>query len=118
MKTFHHYTDDVVSHPHSPSHHMGERSDPYHAMGKSETRKAGSYRTQLLQAKSHPAVTAGVRVIIYRTCAFTSLGELGKGTVKFVNGAAGFLKKRLVDEHERHPSTARPRSSTPRSSTS
>jgi hypothetical protein len=103
MKTFHHYTDDVVSHPHSPAHHLGERSDPYHAMGKSETKKAGSYRTQLLQAKSHPAVTAGVRVIIYRTCAFTSLGELGKGTVKFVNGAAGFLKKRLVDEHERRP---------------
>ena len=46
MKTFHHYTDDVVSHPHSPAHHLGERSDPYHAMGKSETRKAGSYRTQ------------------------------------------------------------------------
>ena len=50
LKTFHHYTDDVVSHPHSPAHHLGERSDPYHAMGKSETKKAGSYRTQLLQA--------------------------------------------------------------------
>ena len=48
-------------------------------------------------------MTAGVRIIIYRTCAFTSLGELGKGTVKFVNGAAGFLKKRLVDEHGRRP---------------
>ena len=44
MKTFHHYTDDVVSHPHSPAHHMGERSDPYHAMGKSVTRLAHTGR--------------------------------------------------------------------------
>ena len=84
---------------------MGERSDPYHAMGKSETRKAGSYRMQLLQAKSHPAVTAGVRVIIYRMCAFTSLGELGKGTVKFVNGAAC----RLPQVRRRSRTSATPR---------
>ena len=72
-------------------------------MGKSETRKADSYMQQLLQAKSHGAVAAGVRVIIYRTCAFTSLGELGKGSIKFVNAAAGYLKKRLTNEHERRP---------------
>ena len=28
-----------------------------------------------------------------RTCSFTSLGQLGKGMVKWLNGAAGHLKK-------------------------
>ena len=43
-------------------------------------------------------VSAGLRVITYTTssCSFTSLGALGMGTVKCLNAAAGYLKKRAV----------------------
>jgi hypothetical protein len=47
-------------------------------------------------ARSAAAVSAGLRVIIYTTCSFTSLGALGMGTVKCLNAAAGYLKKRAV----------------------
>ena len=47
----------------------------------------------------HTGVTA---LLVLINCSLWR-NELGKGTVKFVNGAAGFLKKRLVDEHERWP---------------
>ncbi len=44
------------------------------------------------------AVTTGLRVISYTvtTCSFTSLGALGKGTVKCLGAAVGYLKKRAV----------------------
>ena len=41
-------------------------------------------------------VSAGLRVITYTTCSFTSLGALGIGTVRCLNAAAGYLKKRAV----------------------
>ena len=47
-------------------------------------------------ARSAAAVSAGLRVITYITCSFTSLGALGMGTVKCLNAAAGYLKKRAV----------------------
>ena len=49
-------------------------------------------------ARCAAAVSAGLRVIIYTTCSFTSLGALGMamGTVKCLNAAAGYLKKRAV----------------------
>ena len=34
--------------------------------------------------------------ITYTTCSFTSLGALGMGTVRCLNAAAGYLKKRAV----------------------
>ena len=39
-------------------------------------------------------VRSGLRAVTYRTCSFTSLGALGSGMSKCINGAAGFLKKR------------------------
>ena len=41
-------------------------------------------------------MSAGLRVITYTACSFTSLGALGTGTVKCLNAAAGYLKKRAV----------------------
>ena len=35
-------------------------------------------------------------LVVYHTCSFTSLGALGKGTVKCLNGAAGHLKRCAV----------------------
>ncbi len=58
--------------------------------------KAASYAHVLDGARSAAAVSAGLRVIIYTTCSFTSLGVLGMGTVKCLHAAAGYLKKRAV----------------------
>ena len=58
--------------------------------------KAASYAHVLDGARSAAAVSAGLRVITYTTCSFTSLGALGMGTVKCLNAAAGYLKKRAV----------------------
>ena len=63
---------------------------------KVESAKAASYAHVLDGARSAAAVTSGLRVIVYNTCSFTSLGALGKGTVKCLNAAAGYLKKRAV----------------------
>ena len=63
-----------------------------------ETKKADSYASQLLAARMHPSVLCGLRAINYKTCSFNSLGAYGKGTTKCINGAAGFMKKRLVAE--------------------
>jgi hypothetical protein len=41
-------------------------------------------------------LSAGLRVITYTTCSFTSLGALGMGTVRCFNAAAGCLKKDAV----------------------
>ena len=58
--------------------------------------KAASYAHVLDGVRSAAAVSAGLRVIFYTTCSFTSLGALGTGTVKCLNAAAGYLKKRAV----------------------
>ena len=109
-KHVHYYTDDCVAHPLSkthiacidhpfnPEHCHGEAEDPTTAMGKMETKKADSYASQLLAARTHPSVLCGLRAINYKTCSFNSLGAYGKGTTKCINGAAGFMKKRLVAE--------------------
>ena len=59
--------------------------------------KAASYAHVLDGVRSAAAVSAGLRVILYTTCSFTSLGALGTGTVKCLNAAVGsYLKKRAV----------------------
>ena len=60
--------------------------------------EAASYAHVLDGARSADAVSAGLRVITHTTCSFTSLGALGMGTrtVKCLNAAAGYLKKRAV----------------------
>ena len=61
-----------------------------------EKTKAASYAHVLDEARAAAAVTSGLRIVVYTTCSFTSLGALGKGSVKCLNAAAGFLKKRAV----------------------
>ena len=77
--------------------HIGaEASDPCSTLRKCEAAKAQAYAHVLDIARAAPAVTSGLRVIVYHTCSFTSLGALGKGTVKCLNGAAGHLKRCAV----------------------
>ena len=80
------------------SHIEGEVLDPLSTLRKVEGVKAASYAHVLDGVRSAAAVSAGLRVIIYTTCSFTSLGALGMamGTVKCLNAAAGYLKKRAV----------------------
>jgi len=92
-KHIHFYTDDVVCHPLCDSHIVAEATDPLSTLRKVESAKAASYAHVLDGARSAAAVTSGLRVIAYNTC---SLGALGKGTVKCLNAAAGYLKKRAV----------------------
>ena len=95
-KHIHYYTDDVVCHPLCDTHIRAETSDPLSTLKKVEGVKAASYAHVLDEARSARAVSAGLRVIVYTTCSFSSLGALGKGTVKCLNAAAGHLKKRAV----------------------
>ena len=86
----------MVGHPLCDSHIGDEATDPLSTLKKVEKVKAASYAHVLDEARSAPAVTAGLRVVVYTTCSFTSLGALGKGTAKCINAAAGHLKKRAV----------------------
>ena len=95
-KHTHYYTDDVVGHPLCDTHIGAEASDPCSTLRKCEAAKAQAYAHVLDIARAAPAVTSGLRVIVYHTCSFTSLGALGKGTVKCLNGAAGHLKRCAV----------------------
>ena len=54
--------------------------------------KASHYQGFLDRARSAAAVTSGLRVVIFRSCSFTSLGALGKDMVTFINAAAGYRK--------------------------
>ena len=90
------YPDDVVCHHLCDSHIEAEATDPLSTLRKVESTKAASYAHVLDGARSAAAVTSGLRVIVYNTCSFTSLGALGKGTVRCLNAAAGYLKKRAV----------------------
>ena len=96
LKHIHYYTDDVVGHPLCDSHIKNETTDPLSTLGKVEKTKAASYAHVLDEARAAAAVTSGLRIVVYTTCSFTSLGALGKGSVKCLNAAAGFLKKRAV----------------------
>ena len=95
-KHIHYYTDDVVCHPLCDTHITAEASDPLATLRKVEAAKGVAYAHVLDGARSAAAVIAGLRVIVYNTCSFTSLGALGKGTVKCLNAAAGLLKRRAV----------------------
>jgi hypothetical protein len=95
-KHIHYYTDDCVGHPLCPTHIQGELSGSARVLDKLETAKIDHYADQLSAARTHPSVLAGLRVINFKPCAFTSLGEYGSGTIKFINAAAGYLKKRAV----------------------
>jgi hypothetical protein len=90
-----HITDDTGGHPLSPSHFERgrERTDPTHTLTSLDQAKAVKYREYLERARAARAVTSGMRVVVFRSCSFTSLGALGKDMIKFINGAAGYCKR-------------------------
>ena len=84
-------TDDVVVHPLSPTYMSnGETANPCYAMEQAAKRKHDLYAQPLAMLRCAQAVTSGLRKVIFRPCAFTSLGALSPDSVKFVNGAAGW----------------------------
>jgi hypothetical protein len=85
-----------VCHPLCESYIEVEVLDPFSTLREVEGVKAASYAHALDGARSAAAVSAGLCVITYTTCSFTSLGALGMGTVKCLDAAAGYLKKRAV----------------------
>jgi hypothetical protein len=92
---FWHLTDDVIVHPLSPTYlDRGEIDNPRYAMDQAAKKKRVSYEPAIASLRSAAAVTAGLRKIVFRPCAFTSLGALSGDSVKFINGAAGLAKLR------------------------
>jgi hypothetical protein len=89
----HYVTDDVVVHPLSATYmDHGERVDHSHALGEAVRKKEKLYDSALTMMRSAGACRAGLRKVTFLPCAFTSLGGLSEPVVKFLNGAAGFLK--------------------------
>ena len=96
-KNFHYLTDDVIVHPLSPTYlNHGEKHDPLFAMGRAAKRKREKYQPHIDMLRSAQAVVAGLRKIVFRPCAFTSLGGLSADSVKFINAAAGLLKHKAT----------------------
>ena len=102
-KHIHYLTDDVVVHPLCPTHMRGEATDHLYALSQAVREKDKEYKQPLEAMRSHGSCLAGLRVVKFTTCAFTSLGFLGKGTVTFVNAAAGFAKQRAIAEARTRP---------------
>ena len=99
-----HVTDDVVVHPLSPTYMSnGETANPCYALEQAAKRKHDLYAQPLAMLRCAQAVTSGLRKVIFRPCAFTSLGALSPDSVKFVNGAAGLAKLRAAAALRRRP---------------
>ena len=65
-------------------------------MGRAAKRKREKYQPHIDMLRSAQAVVAGLRKIVFRPCAFTSLGGLSADSVKFINAAAGLLKHKAT----------------------
>jgi hypothetical protein len=103
-KHIHYLTDDVVVHPLCPTHmEHGEARDHLHAISQAVREKDKVYKQPLELMRSHASCLAGLRVVKFTACAFTSLGFLDKGTVSFINAAAGFAKQRAIAEARSRP---------------
>ena len=101
---FWHVTDDVVVHPLSPTYmNHGEIDNPRYAMEQAVKKKRASYDPAITMLRSAAAVTAGLRKIVFRPCAFTSLGAVSVDSIKFINGAAGLAKLRAELALRQHP---------------
>ena len=87
-------TDDCIGHPLSPSHLSGDLSGRAKTLDKLKANKTTKYSEYLASLRAHPSVTHGHKSICFRVCAFTSLGEYGPDTVKFINAAAKRVKDR------------------------
>ena len=96
----HFITDDVIVHPLCPTH-MG--TDPLELLADEEKKKEKDYAQPLALLRSAQACVAGLRKVVFRACAMSSLGELSKQAVKFINGAAGFAKQCAVEQQRLHP---------------
>ena len=81
----------------------GERKDIEHTLNKLAKIKANKYAPILAPMRLRPRVLQGYVVIVYRTCAYTTLGELGKGTRKDIGCAAIAYKRRVLREIRRRP---------------
>lgn len=101
----HYYTDDTIGHPLCSTHLPGENKDPYHTLGKLEKKKETDYKSKLANVRLQPSVLMGYRRIVFWPCAYTSLGDLGKATVKAISSMCGFakLKARLESRRRRRP---------------
>ena len=66
-------------------------------------KKRASYDPAITMLSSAAAVTAGLRKIVFRPCAFTSLGAVSVDSIKFINGAAGLAKLRAELALRQHP---------------
>ena len=68
--------------------------DSMHTLHTLEKDKGLQYEPHMARLRNVTVVHSGLRAVTYRTCSFTSLGALGSGMSKCINGAASFLKKR------------------------
>ena len=104
-KHIHYYTDDTIGHPLCKSHIANEMKDlkAQSTIKTLEANKEKQYSEFIKKAKTNPAVIARSRVIKYRTTAFTSLGEMGEGAIKFFNGCISHQKNQLIKETRRTP---------------
>ena len=96
----HYITDDVIVHPLCKTH-IG--TDPLGLLANEEKRKGKDYAHPLALLRSAQACVAGLRMVVFRACAYSSLGELSKQAVKFINAAAGSAKQRAVEQQRLHP---------------
>ena len=96
----HYITDDVIVHPLCKTH-IG--TDPLDLLANEEKRKGKGYAQPLALLRSAQACVAGLRMVVFRACAYSSLGELSKQAVKFINAAAGSAKQRAVEQQRLHP---------------
>ena len=86
----HYITDDVIVHPLSRTH-IGK--DAKQQLADEEKRKGKDYEQPLALLRSAQACVAGLRKVVFWACAFSSLGEMSKQSVQFINGAAEFAKR-------------------------
>jgi hypothetical protein len=101
----HYFTDDTIGHPLCKSHIANEMKD-LTAQATIKTlvkNKAKHYADFIRRANTHPAVNMKTVVINYKTIAFTSLGEMGEGAIKFFNGCLSHYKTALIKDIRRTP---------------
>ena len=101
----HYFTDDTIGHPLCKSHISNEMKNPNSqaTIKTLEKNKSKRYADFIRRASTHPAVIQGSRIINYKTIAFTSLGEMDEGAIKFFNGCLSFYKTKIIKEIRRTP---------------
>ena len=96
--TVHYYTDDTIVHPLAKTylqHEIKSAIAHRYALHAAEKKKDDIYTESLNAVRLHPAVLSGNRSICYRTCAFTSLGDMNTGAAKDINCATRYFKRKM-----------------------